>query len=1040
MFKNGRPLFRKKGSSGASKLDDSASANLSASTAAAVAASSSKKAKVMEGTDVSASAPPAPIKGKSLTTTTDVAPAGKAAAVAVDPTKRPTKKLESLQALRYITALQMVGFHYFQNTPYPLFNRANAWGNSPFTFILMLSGFVMAFGYGRTDKKIDVSEFLVKRWANLYPLYIFTVVAGFLLIPSQQPQPLALLCIMLAGASGFIPSAFINDINTPGWTIGSLFILYAIFPFAVRMLKACSPRTRLFVCMPLFFACSIAKPLADLSINLGVISGMARIAALASIPDFLQGINLGLLFLEHDWTHHPKIFQKLGMSVALAAACCLFVYVDLLDIPVFFQLWRPYGMLQFLWMPVIWYAAHGQDFLSTIFELPFITYLGNTSFGVYILQQLLIDYKWKNDPFLLRYQYPQILNFTILLTVLGAIGYHCIQLPYQPYIAKEGNALLKTYRASRPASYINKALSLTFESQMGRALTGLAFFTGYVFYTNYQPCLPVDFSHKLGSTRWFTQNDWNWLINWYMTPCTPRRFIPTEISTLMEFVAVGLAGLGVIGYGANLIKGAVSGNGSSSTSSRNKVDLSEEDSAVVLRVICKVDTPAKAITQTLDGLVKVAAALKNEHPTKTLALEVIGAAEPYNYTLPPSLPPSTLDITLLNMPFEAARTRSQIQPKDLVISLPVGARLGSSSALLRLLSQASNKSVIAVPLTVDGSDDVLPSLGTLAELNFQSPLSRRPCLLVGSASLQQKLTSTTTFAALEHGTHSSEYLSLAPVSSSSLPPSLGAYYTTPSLGSYLGRRRAFVKRATVGWAWGEKTAEALRLVCEGAFHLAFVVAWAVVVGTPVHIYYAPGNYCNFYWYVVCVCVWVCSFPSLPPLPFFFLVFVVALAGVLLLAFHSSLPPFLPPSSLPPSLQVRPVHQRGGGRSVPLPCCDDVHLCSLLCRVLLPFPPLLSPVGWRGDPHHDFDVPPPLPPPCHGAGGGRALLCGCPHDAQSGHGWKWGEGCEFVCWEEEAAAAAGAVGGAVCESVGACVREGGRRERGRGGGRERRDFH
>lgn len=34
----------------------------------------------------------------------------------------------------------MVGFHYFQNTPWPLFNRANAWGNCPFTFILMLSG------------------------------------------------------------------------------------------------------------------------------------------------------------------------------------------------------------------------------------------------------------------------------------------------------------------------------------------------------------------------------------------------------------------------------------------------------------------------------------------------------------------------------------------------------------------------------------------------------------------------------------------------------------------------------------------------------------------------------------------------------------------------------------------------------------------------------------------------------------------------------------------------------------------------------------
>jgi len=121
----------------------------------------------------------------------------------------------------------------------------------------------MAYGYGRTNKPIDVTEFLIKRWANLYPLYIVTVLAGasrlvslllwltslaprcpslgrlfltthrihetgYLLIPQRQPQPLGLLVILLLGLSGFVPSAFINDINTPGWTIGSLFVLYAV--------------------------------------------------------------------------------------------------------------------------------------------------------------------------------------------------------------------------------------------------------------------------------------------------------------------------------------------------------------------------------------------------------------------------------------------------------------------------------------------------------------------------------------------------------------------------------------------------------------------------------------------------------------------------------------------------------------------------------------------------------------------------------------------------------------------------------------------
>ncbi len=249
------------------------------------------------------------------------------------------------------------------------------------------------------------------------------------------------------------------------------------------MLKACSPRFRACVLLPFLFACSIAKPVADLSVNLGAISGLARIAALASIPDFLQGINLGLLFLEHDWTRHPIVFQRLGMTASLAALSYLFVAVDLNSLPVFFQLWRPYGMLQFLWMATIWYAAHGKDVLCTLFEVPLLSYLGNTSFGVYIAQQLLIDYKWQNDPFLLTNKYPRVWEFALILTIMGGIGYHTIQLPYNPYITKEGTAMLKRYRASRLAKAVNLLWTLP-ETLLGRALVTLAFIPAYVAYVS----------------------------------------------------------------------------------------------------------------------------------------------------------------------------------------------------------------------------------------------------------------------------------------------------------------------------------------------------------------------------------------------------------------------------------------------------------------------------------------------------------------------------------------------------------------------------
>lgn len=254
---------------------------------------------------------------------------------------------------------------------------------------------------------------------------------------------------------------------------------------------------------------------------------------------------------------------------------------------------------------------------------------------------------------------------------------------------------------------------------------------------------------------------------------------------------------------------------------------------------------------------------------------------------------------MLNMPFEAARTRSQIQPKDLVVTLPVGTRMAKGAATLSaLLAHASATQVVAFPLAVDGTAEALPSLGSLAELNFIAP-KRRPCLLVGSArygrhvtsvragqdacrpqhtpsvmltsltprSLTHKLSSTATFSALEHGTEASGALKLA--SSTPKGGNAWAHHATPSLSSYMARRLAFTRRASLNYTGAcvdappttrslpaclrlmarhytngaqpipnkqtgvQKVGEATRLLLEAFFHLGFVLSFILIVGTPV---------------------------------------------------------------------------------------------------------------------------------------------------------------------------------------------------------------
>jgi hypothetical protein len=83
-----------------------------------------------------------------------------------------------------------------------------------------------------------------------------------------------------------------------------------VFPFALRMIKAISPRNRLCILAPLLYFLSTVKPLLDLNYNFGIISAFARLAALVALPDFLQGLNVALLFLDYDWKKNPWGFQQ----------------------------------------------------------------------------------------------------------------------------------------------------------------------------------------------------------------------------------------------------------------------------------------------------------------------------------------------------------------------------------------------------------------------------------------------------------------------------------------------------------------------------------------------------------------------------------------------------------------------------------------------------------------------------------------------------------------------------------------------------------
>ena len=95
------------------------------------------------------------------------------------------------------------------------------------------------------------------------------------------------------------------------------------------MIQAISPRNRLYVLAPLLYLFSTIKPLVDLNYNFGIISAFARVTAIIALPDFLQGMNVALLFLDYDWKKNPMGFQQKTLAIPVLTAALVPILVGI---------------------------------------------------------------------------------------------------------------------------------------------------------------------------------------------------------------------------------------------------------------------------------------------------------------------------------------------------------------------------------------------------------------------------------------------------------------------------------------------------------------------------------------------------------------------------------------------------------------------------------------------------------------------------------------------------------------------------------------
>ena len=326
--------------------------------------------------------------------------------------KQPTVYLSNLTALRGIAALLTVFFHIDLQMSYGqglLIKHTDSW---VFTrlylmvdFFFILSGFVMIHVYGQWfSDNVTWSEFkrfTRARFARVYPLHLATLLLVLLIsiISSRLGLPSVPVLEVENSVYSFITNLLLLQSmnlhnwftwNHVAWSISTEWWMYMLFPFLVRPFIRLDYWGRAVVAALCFvgyvvimlwiiplvtFSPEIPFVKADpakLAINVGYQFGFFRC---------LFGFVLGMMLYQGYQNSWGKTWLSNGY-VLLAATVALFLsmHFDCTD------------LLTVSFLPIILLsAAYGSDRINAFLQSKPLQKLGDWSFSIYMLHQILLS-------------------------------------------------------------------------------------------------------------------------------------------------------------------------------------------------------------------------------------------------------------------------------------------------------------------------------------------------------------------------------------------------------------------------------------------------------------------------------------------------------------------------------------------------------------------------------------------------------------------------------------------------------------------------
>ncbi len=334
-------------------------------------------------------------------------------------------KIPQITFTRFLAAMAIVVFHFNKDLflyKIDYISDILLKANVGVSYFFLLSGFIMIVAYHR-KQKIGYLDYYKNRFARIYPLYVL----GLLLyLVTRYSSSTLFECILyLSGFQSWVLKGII--VNFPGWSISVELLFYLLFPFLYNYFYAKGNKwiwgSTLIIWIVTQVFCSFYV---DSSYYEGPHTRSHEFLCyfpLMHINEFLVGNLAGLFFVKNSGQKNYDIPVIIIFGLIL---------LSLVFLPLFYH----NGLMAVLFIPLIILISKNNGFLTKLFSLKPLEYLGESSYALYIthipvlyiLRELVREYHFSIDTVFWIYM--------VVVVLTSMLFYQCIEKPLRDYLKK----------------------------------------------------------------------------------------------------------------------------------------------------------------------------------------------------------------------------------------------------------------------------------------------------------------------------------------------------------------------------------------------------------------------------------------------------------------------------------------------------------------------------------------------------------------------------------------------------------------------------